>query len=80
MNAILLQLSIVIGTAAWAVIIWMNWAKLQSGGHKHIVSFLASIHVFRYVGLIALVPIHLNPESFGFSHTYLQQVVSKNSC
>jgi hypothetical protein len=74
MNALLLQLSIIIGTAAWAVLVWMNWERLREGGHKRIVSFLASIHIFRYVGLVALVPIHFDPEAFGFSHTYLQQV------
>jgi hypothetical protein len=75
MNAILLYLSIIIGTAAWAVLIWMNWDRLQQGGHKRIVSFLASIHIFRYVGLVALIPIHFDPEPFGFTHTYFQQVV-----
>lgn len=74
MNAILLQLSIVIGTAAWATLVWMNWDRLRAGGHKQIVSFLASIHIFRYVGLVALVPIHFDAQAFGFSHAYLQQV------
>jgi hypothetical protein len=74
MNAILLYVSIVIGLAAWSLIVWMNWDRLQEGGHKRIVSFLASIHIFRYLGLIALVPIHLDPKPFGFSHIYLQQV------
>ncbi|MGL5835384.1 MAG: hypothetical protein ACRC1Z_19465 [Waterburya sp.] len=74
MDATLLYLSIIVGTAAWAVLIWMNWDRLQPGGHKRIISFLASIHVFRYVGLVALVPIHFDPEPFGFTHTYLQQV------
>jgi hypothetical protein len=74
MNALLLQLSIVIGTAAWGVLVWMNWERLTAGGHKRIVSFLASIHIFRYIGLVALVPIHFDPQAFGFSHTYLQQV------
>jgi hypothetical protein len=73
-NAILLQLSIAIGTAAWAVLVWMNWQRLQEGGDKRIVSFLASIHIFRYIGLVALVPIHVDAEVFGFSHSYLQQV------
>jgi hypothetical protein len=29
MNVTLLYLSIIVGTAAWAVLIWMNWDKLQ---------------------------------------------------
>jgi hypothetical protein len=74
MNALLLQLSIVIGSAAWAVLVWMNWERLAEGGHKRIVSFLASIHIFRYIGLVALVPIHFDAQVFGFSHAYLLQV------
>jgi hypothetical protein len=36
--------------------------------------FLAAIHLFRPIGLIALLPQHLDPTPFGFSQTYLLQV------
>jgi hypothetical protein len=74
MNATLLYLSIGAGVAAWSLLFWINWDWMQSGGHKRVFTVLASIHIFRYIGLIALIPSMLNPEPFNFSHTYLQQV------
>ncbi|MCU0570938.1 MAG: hypothetical protein MUF49_30770 [Oculatellaceae cyanobacterium Prado106] len=74
MNATLLHISIVAGTVAWAMLFWINWNWLQQGGHKRIFTLLAGVHLFRYIGLIALIPSFLNPEPFHFSHSYLQQV------
>jgi hypothetical protein len=74
MNATLLHLSIVAGVAAWSLLFWINWNWLQQGGHKRIFTVLAGVHLFRYIGLIALIPTMLNPTPFNFSHTYLQQV------
>jgi hypothetical protein len=74
MNATLLYFSIIAGVAAWSLLFWINWDWMQSGGHKRVFTVLTSIHIFRYIGLIALIPSMLNPESFNFSHTYLQQV------
>jgi hypothetical protein len=74
MNATLLHLSIVAGTAAWSLLFWINWNWLRSGGHKRIFTVLAGVHIFRYIGLIALIPTMLDPVPFNFTQTYLQQV------
>jgi hypothetical protein len=74
MNATLLHLSIVAGVTAWSVLFWINWDWMQAGGHKRIFTTIAGVHVFRYIGLIALIPSMLDPVPFNFSHTYLQQV------
>jgi hypothetical protein len=74
MNATLLHLSIVAGVAAWSLLFWINWNWMQQGGHKRIFTVLAGVHLFRYIGLIALIPTMLNPVPFNFTHTYLQQV------
>jgi hypothetical protein len=52
----------------------MNWARLSAQGFAALFSFLASIHLFRLIGLIALLPQHLDPAPFGFSQGYLLQV------
>jgi hypothetical protein len=74
MNATLLYLSIVAGVVAWSLLFWINWDWLQAGGHKRIFTALAGVHLFRYIGLIALIPTMLNPVPFNFTQTYLQQV------
>jgi hypothetical protein len=74
MNATLLYLSIGTGVAAWSLLFWINWDWMQLGGHKRVFTVLTGIHIFRYIGLIALIPSMLNPEPFNFSHIYLQQV------
>jgi hypothetical protein len=74
MNATLLHLSIVAGVVAWSLLFWINWGWLQEGGHKRIFTVLAGVHIFRYIGLIALIPSMLNPVPFNFTQTYLQQV------
>jgi hypothetical protein len=74
MNATLLYLSIVAGTIAWSLLFWINWDWLTAGGHKRIFTVLAGVHIFRYIGLIALIPSMLDPAPFNFSHSYLQQV------
>jgi hypothetical protein len=32
------------------------------------------VHIFRYIGLVALVPTHVDPAPFGWSQAYLMQV------
>jgi hypothetical protein len=56
MNATLLHLSIVAGVAAWSLLFWINWNWIQQGGQKRIFTVLAGVHLFRYIGLIALIP------------------------
>ncbi|MBW4621106.1 MAG: hypothetical protein KME17_17330 [Cyanosarcina radialis HA8281-LM2] len=74
MNATLLHLSIITGVATWSLLFWINWDWIKQGGRKRIFTVLASVHTFRYIGLVALIPSFFNPEPFNFSHTYLQQV------
>jgi hypothetical protein len=74
MNATFLHLSILVGTAAWSLLFWINWGWIKEGGHQRVFTTLAGVHIFRYIGLIALIPSMLNPVPFNFSHTYLQQV------
>jgi hypothetical protein len=70
----LMYVSVGIGLLAWATILRMNWPRLASQGFAALFTFLASIHLFRLIGLIALLPQHLDPAPFGFSHSYLLQV------
>lgn len=74
MNATLLHLSIVTGLAAWSLLLFLNWNWMKRGGFKRLFTVLATVHVFRYVGLIALIPSHLDGQAFGMSQTYLAQV------
>jgi hypothetical protein len=66
--------SVAIGLLAWATIVRMHWARLAEQGFVALFTFLASIHLFRLIGLIALLPQHLDPEPFGFTTAYLMQV------
>jgi hypothetical protein len=70
----IMYVSVGIGLLAWATILRINWNRLTKQGFAALFTFLASIHLFRLIGLIALLPQHLDPEPFGFSHAYLMQV------
>jgi hypothetical protein len=70
----LMYVSVGIGLLAWATVVRMNWARLQRQGFAALFSFLASLHLFRLIGLVALLPQHLDPAPFGFSHGYLLEV------
>jgi hypothetical protein len=70
----LMYASVGIGLLAWATILRINWPRLARQSFAALFVFLASIHLFRLIGLVALLPQHLDPAPFGFSHTYLLQV------
>lgn len=70
----LMYTSVGAGLLAWATVLRMNWPRLAAQGFAALFSFLASVHLFRAIGLIALLPQHLDPEPFGFTHGYLLQV------
>jgi hypothetical protein len=70
----LMYVSVGLGLLAWATIVRMNWERLAKKGFAALFVFLAAIHLFRPIGLIALLPQHLDPSAFGFTHTYLLQV------
>lgn len=66
--------SVAIGLLAWVTILRLNWPRLAGQGFAAMFTFLAAIHLFRPIGLIALLPQHLDPAPFGFTHSYLLQV------
>jgi hypothetical protein len=70
----LIWTSVTIGLLAWATLLRINWPRLASQGFAASFSFLAAVHVFRPIGLIALLPQHLDPAPFGFTQSYLLQV------
>jgi len=70
----LMFVSVGIGLLAWTTILRMNWPRLAAQGFEPLFTFLASIHLFRLIGLVALLPQHVDPAPFGFSQTYLLQV------
>jgi YHS domain-containing protein len=74
MNALLLQLSMATGVATWALLLYLSWSWLREGGFRRTFTALAAVHLFRFIGLIALVPTHFDPTPFGFTQTYLMQV------
>jgi hypothetical protein len=73
-NTYLMYVSFAIGLFAWATILRLNWTRLSQKGFVAVFTFLASIHLFRLIGLVALLPQHLDPAPFGFSHAYLLQI------
>jgi hypothetical protein len=73
-NPGLFLLSIVSGVAAWAAIfVMLNGGKLADANNRWLEALL-SVHIFRYIGLVALVPTHVDPTPFGWSQFYLSQV------
>jgi hypothetical protein len=73
-NTTIMYTSVAIGLLAWATIVRLNWPRLARQGFAATFTFLAAIHLFRPIGLIALLPQHLDPAPFGFTHSYLLQV------
>ena len=74
MGNLIMYTSVAIGLLAWATILRLNWPRLARQGFAASFTFLAAIHLFRPIGLIALLPQHLDPRPFGFTHSYLLQV------
>ena len=72
-NPGVIWLSILTSTATWALILWLNWNWLEDGGFNRIFTVLAGVHLFRFIGLVALSPAHVDP-ALGLSFNYLAQV------
>jgi hypothetical protein len=72
-NPGILWLSIFTSMATWALLFYVNWDWIQSGGYKRIFTVLAGVHLFRFIGLAALSTEHVGPE-LGLSFSYLMQV------
>ncbi len=73
-NPALFLLSIVSGVVAWSVILLMAGTKTPGDARNRWLEILLAVHVFRYIGLVALVPTHVDPAPFGWSQAYLAQV------
>jgi hypothetical protein len=73
-NPGLFLLSIVSGVAAWATIFFMRATPAPTSARTRWLESLTAVHIFRYIGLVALIPTHVDPEPFGWSFFYLSQV------
>jgi len=58
LNPGIFQLSIISGFFAWGTIFYMVATNAPTDPSYRWIKLLAVIHVFRYLGLIALVPAH----------------------
>jgi hypothetical protein len=68
-------LSVATSLATWATLIYMAKPKwLAQQGSDGYIKGLASVHLFRFIGLVALVPAIVDPTPFGWSHNYLLQI------
>jgi hypothetical protein len=72
-NPGLLWLSIFTSIASWALILRLAWPWLAEGGFRRIFSALAAVHLFRFIGLVAMSPTHVDP-ALGLPFGYLAQV------
>jgi hypothetical protein len=72
-NPGIIWLSIFTSMATWALILWLNWRWLEEGGFHRIFTVLTGVHLFRFIGLVALSPTHVDP-ALGLSFAYLAQV------
>lgn len=73
-NPGLFLLSIVSSVAAWSAVLVMVATKAPADARNRWLEILLAVHVFRFIGLVALVPTHVDPAPFGWSQAYLAQV------
>jgi hypothetical protein len=73
-GAPLLWTSTAVSFATWGLLLWIAWPWLAEGGFKRIFTVLAGVHLFRWIGLVALNPTHVDAQLLGLPHFYLQQV------
>jgi hypothetical protein len=55
---------------AWAMVYWLIRQRLLAAGHETHLKALLAPHLFRYLGLIALIPALFDMRSLGFGETY----------
>jgi hypothetical protein len=73
LNPGILWLSILTSAASWGLILRLAWPFLEAGGFRRVFTVLAGVHLFRFIGLVALSPTHVDP-ALGLSFAYLAQV------
>jgi hypothetical protein len=74
-NPGILFLSVATALAGWALLIYMakpRWEAVE--GSNGYIKGLISVHLFRFIGLVALVPSIVDPTPFGWTHDYLLQI------
>jgi hypothetical protein len=74
MNPLIFQMSMAGGFLAWGMLLYLAYPWLAAGGHRRTFTALAAVHLFRYIGLVALVPTMVDPAPFGWTQFYLMQV------
>lgn len=73
LNPGVFQLSIVSGMFAWATIYYMLTSKPSSNASHRWIELLATIHIFRYIGMIAFVPKQFDVEPLGLDFAFQLQ-------
>jgi len=73
LNPGIFQLSIVSGFFAWATIYYMVATKAPTDSSLRWIELLASIHIFRYIGMIVFVPRHFDGEPLGLAYAFQLQ-------
>jgi hypothetical protein len=73
-GAPLLWTSTAVSLATWGLLLWIAWPWMAEGGFRRIFTVLAGVHLFRWIGLVALNPTHVDGAALGLPHFYLQQV------
>jgi hypothetical protein len=74
LNPSVFFLSVATSIATWAILISLARPKwLEAGSNRYIIG-LSSVHLFRYIGLVAMVPSIVDPTPFGWTPDYLAQI------
>ena len=74
MNALLFFISLLTGFAAFTVIYIMARPYLEKGGRNRHLTALISVHLFRYLGLVGLLPGILDLSSLNVDRTFAYQM------
>ena len=74
MNRLLFFISLLNGFAAFTVIYIMVRPYLEKGGRNRHLTALLSVHLFRYLGLVGLLPGILDLSSLNVDHTFANQM------
>jgi hypothetical protein len=75
LNPTIFFLSVATSLATWFTLLYMAKPKwLAQQGSAGYIKGLASVHLFRFIGLVAMVPSIVDPTPFGWTPTYLAQI------
>jgi hypothetical protein len=68
------NISIVNALIAWGLVYFLARPSLNRAGHDTHLIVLISLHLFRYLGLIALIPSLFDVRALGFNDAYHAQI------